>query len=182
MKLLLGITASIASYRMPNLVSMLSKRDYEIKTVVTEKSKALVAPQALAVMSRQPCHRDADEWTRESGVLHIELAKWCDAMLIAPLSANTLAKIANGFCDNLLTSTVRALGERHLILAPAMNTAMWENPLTKKHLQMVSENYNLRLIDPVAKRLADGDEGMGGLAEDETIIEHLETLRQELNR
>jgi len=177
MKILIGITSSIAAYRLPNLISQLSKQGYEVKAIVTERAKAFVAPQAVAVMSGHPCHSDADEWGNLENVLHIELTRWCDAFLIAPLTANTLAKIANGLCDNLLTSAVRALGKKPLLLAPAMNTRMWNNPLTARHLQTVSEIYNTIVIDPVEKRLADGEEGIGALAEDETIIEALNRLK-----
>ncbi|WP_456407084.1 flavoprotein [Caldithrix abyssi] len=173
MKLLIGITSSIAAYRIPNLVSALRKKDIDVKTIVTEKAKAFVAPQALAVMSQYPCYDDQAEWGNTEHVLHIELAKWCDAFLIAPLSANTLAKIYNGLCDNLLTSTVRALGNKPLILAPAMNTRMWENPITAHQLNNMKQFYNVTVIPPVPKRLADGDEGIGGLADDETIIQRV---------
>ncbi|MBN1407467.1 MAG: phosphopantothenoylcysteine decarboxylase [Calditrichaceae bacterium] len=176
MKLLIGVTSSIAAYRIPNLVSMLKKENYDIKTIVTEHAKAFVAPQALAVMSQNPCFSDSDEWTHEQHVLHIELAKWCDIYLLAPLSANTLAKIANGLCDNLLTSTVRALGGKPLIIAPAMNTAMWENPITQMHIDQCRQIYNLQVINPISKKLADGDVGIGGLADDETIISELRNL------
>ena len=177
MKILIGITSSIAAYRLPNLVSQLIKENHEVKTIVTEKAKAFVAPQALAVMSRNPCYSDADEWGNTNHVLHIELAKWCDVMLIAPLTANTLAKMANGFCDNLLTSAVRALGKKPLILAPAMNTAMWDNPITAEHLEKIKKYFNVTVIDPIYKKLADGDEGIGALAEDHTIREILESLK-----
>lgn len=177
MKLLIGITSSIAAYRLPNLISSLRKQDYEIKTMVTEHAKAFVAPQALAVMSQNPCLTDQDEWNNTEHVLHIELAKWCDLFLIAPLSANTLAKIANGFCDNLLTSAVRALGKKPLILAPAMNTAMWNNPVTAQHLKQCEQLYHLTLIPPIEKRLADGEEGIGGLAQDDTIMAVIRNLR-----
>ncbi len=178
MKILIGITSSIAAYRMPNLVSQLAKQGHEIKTIVTESAKAFVTPQALAVMSKNTCLTDADEWGNTEHVVHIELAKWCDIFLLAPLTANTLAKIANGLCDNLLTSTVRALGRKPLILAPAMNTAMWENPLSVRHIRQTAEIYDVTLISPVSKKLADGDEGVGALAEDETIIKTLETINK----
>jgi phosphopantothenoylcysteine decarboxylase len=176
MKLLIGVTSSIAAYRIPNLVSMLKKENFEVKTIVTEHAKAFVAPQALAVMSQNTCFSDKDEWTNKQNVLHIELAKWCDCYLLAPLSANTLAKIANGFCDNLLTSTVRALGDKPLLIAPAMNTAMWENPITKMHIKQCEQIYNLTVIDPISKQLADGDKGIGGLADDDTIISKIRNL------
>lgn len=176
MKILIGITSSIAAYRMPNLVSQLVKQGHEVKTIVSENAKAFVAPQALAVMSKNPCYSDTDEWGNSNHVFHIELAKWCDVFLLAPLTANTLAKIANGLCDNLLTSTVRALGRKPLLLAPAMNTAMWLNPLSARHIRQTAEIYDVTLISPVSKKLADGDEGMGGLAEDETIMTTLTKL------
>ncbi len=176
MKLLIGITSSIAAYRLPNIISMLRKKDVIVKTIVTERAKSFVAPQALAVMSQNPCLTDEDEWNYKDNVLHIELAKWCDAMLIAPLTANTLAKISNGLCDNLLTSTVRALGETPLFFAPAMNTRMWENPLTAAQLESSKKYYNITVIPPIEKRLADGDSGMGALAEDETIIKAVLSL------
>ncbi len=171
MKILIGVTSSIAAYRVPNLVSQLRKQGHEIKTMVSERATAFVAAQALAVMSGNPCYTDQDEWQNTQDVLHIQLAKWCDALLIAPLTANTLAKMTHGICDNLITSTVRALGNKPLLLAPAMNTAMWENGLTARHIRELAEFYDVTLIQPVAKRLADGDEGMGGLAADETILE-----------
>ncbi len=180
MKLLIGITSSIAAYRMPNLISALVKNNFEIRTIVSERAKALVSPQALAVMSQQPCFTDADEWTNTQHVLHIELARWAEAMLIAPLTANTLAKIAQGFCDNLLTSTVRALGDTPLLLAPAMNTRMWENKLTQHHLELCRRFYNTTIIPPIEKRLADGDTGMGGLADDVTLIAALEDIRRKI--
>ncbi len=170
MKILIGITSSIAAYRIPNLVSMLKKENHEIRCIVTELAKAFVSPQALSVMSQNPCYTDADEWQNTERVYHIELAKWCDIMTIIPLSANTIAKIANGICDNLLTSTVRALGKKPLLLAPAMNTAMWENPITESQIKQISSWYNSGVISPISKKLADGDIGMGGLAEDDTII------------
>ncbi len=171
MKILIAVTSSISAYRVPNLVSQFKKQGDDIITMLSEPAKAFVSPQALSVMSQHKCYQDSDEWSNNDDVLHIKLAKWCDVCLIAPLTANTLAKIANGICDNLITSTIRALGDTKLVLAPAMNTRMWDNKLTKHHLDLMAEYYNVTAVDPVEKILADGDEGMGGLADDEAIIE-----------
>ncbi len=173
MKILIGITSSIAAYRIPNLVSQLKKEGHEVITMMSESAKSFVAPQALSVMSQNKCYEDKDEWNNSDEVLHIKLAKWCDVCLVAPLTANTLAKFANGICDNLVSCVIRALGDTKLVLAPAMNTRMWDNRLTKIHLGLVREYYNAQVIDPVVKKLADGDEGIGGLAEDETILKTL---------
>ena len=177
MKILIGVTSSISAYRIPNLVSQLKKQNHEIITMISEAARAFVTPQSLAVMSQNPCYGDSDEWSNTQDVLHIRLAKWCDVCLIAPLTANTLAKIANGICDNLLSSTVRALGETKLVLAPAMNTRMWENKITRAHFDLAAKYYNITIVDPLKKVLADGDEGMGGLAEDLTIIEMINKLK-----
>jgi len=176
MKVLLGITSSIAAYRMPNLISQGRKQGHEFRVIVSEKALQFVAVQALSIMSQHQCYRDQDEWGNTEEVLHIELAKWCDAFLIAPLTANTLAKLANGICDNLLTSAVRAIGDKPLIIAPAMNTRMWENAFTQEHLAKLKDVYNLTVIDPVVKKLADGDEGIGALAEDETILKVIKEI------
>ena len=176
MKILIGITSSIAAYRMPNLVSSLRKLDHQIITILTEKAKAFVTPQSLAVMSQNSCYLDEDEWQNTDRVLHIELTKWCDIFLVAPLSANTLAKMAHGICDNLLTSAVRALSKKPLVIGPAMNTRMWENPLTAIHIDQLRKIYDVHLLEPVEKVLADGEKGVGGLAEDETIIQKIQTM------
>ncbi|KAL8537684.1 hypothetical protein ACS0TY_012718 [Phlomoides rotata] len=102
-------------------------------------------------------------------VFHIELRKWADIMVIAPLSANTLAKIAGGLCDNLLTCIVRAWDySKPLFIAPAMNTLMWDNPFTERHL-VVLDDLGMSLIPPVKKRLACGDYGNGAMAEPSLI-------------
>jgi len=178
MKIFLAITGSIAAYRIPNLVSQLCRQGHHVKTAVSQRATSFVAPQALAVMSGHPCLQDSDEWKNSAGVTHIDLAKWCDVCLVAPLSAHTLAKIANGLCDNLITSAIRALGNKPLILAPAMNTRMWENGLTQAHINQAAQYYNLRIIPPVEKRLADGDEGVGGLAEDESLLDAINSIPQ----
>ncbi len=178
MKIFLAITGSIAAYRTPNLVSQLRKQGHQVKTAVSRRALAFVAPQALAVMSGYPCLRDDDEWKNTAGVLHIDLAKWCDVCLIAPLSAHTLAKMAGGLCDNLITSTVRALGEKPLVLAPAMNTRMWDNKLTGLHLSQLEKYYRVTVVPPVIKVLADGDEGIGALADDEMLMAALNKLEK----
>lgn len=123
-------------------------------------------------------YTDDTEWRawREIGdpVTHIELRKWADRLLVAPLSANTLAKMANGLCDNLLTCVWRAWDfadpEKAVFVAPAMNTAMWNSPFTGKHLAALSEFPNVHVIDPVEKTLACGDTGIGAMASPRTIV------------
>lgn len=124
---------------------------------------------------------DEDEWlpyknVKKDSVLHIDLRKWADILLICPLSANTLAKIANGLSDNLVTCVVRAWDFKDpIILCPAMNTKMWENPFTKKHLDDFSAiAENLEVVYPVVKTLACGDIGAGALATITEIVSRLD--------
>lgn len=122
---------------------------------------------------------DTALWQKDDPVLHIDLREWADVLVIAPLSANTLAKAANGICDNLLTSIVRAW-EPHkpIVLAPAMNTDMWNSPFTDVHLTAIRRIFETSVAEPVEKRLACGDIGKGGLADIGDIASMVgETLR-----
>ena len=139
MKILLGITGSVAATLTPQLVTALRATGHNVQVVATKSSLYFFDPTALGVR----VWRDADEWpgkryVRDQEIPHIELRKWADVLVIAPLSANTLARIAHGQCDNLLTSVTRAWDRtKPIILAPAMNTMMWEHPATSEHLAVL---------------------------------------------
>ncbi len=136
-----------------------------IRIVATESALRFINVDQFEM----PIYDERDEWhmwqRRDDPVLHIELRKWADAMLIAPLDANTLAKIAAGICDNLLTCIVRAWDPRKtLYFAPAMNTYMWESPLTARHIQSLTGLLGYRDIPPIDKQLMCGDSGYGAMA------------------
>lgn len=176
---LIGCTGSVASVKVPILVQELMNIDdqLEIKVVTTENALHFFDHTCLQV----PVLRDADEWqawkTMKDPVLHIELRRWADLMVIAPLDANTLAKIACGMCDNLLTCTVRAWDvKRPLLFAPAMNTHMWNHPLSAKQT-MELRAFGYKEIPCIKKTLACGDTGYGAMAEVSTIVSQvIETL------
>jgi phosphopantothenoylcysteine decarboxylase len=146
---------------------------------------------------------DADEWkerwTRQSAILHIELRRWADMLVIAPLSANTLAKIVNGIADGLLLSVVRAwdtdgkvdgpgkIGRKRIVVAPAMNTAMWRQPVTARQMKVLEQDWGIaqgtaeedqqgwfEVLSPIGKPLACGDIGLGGMAEWIGIVKVIE--------
>ncbi|KAK8642435.1 hypothetical protein V6N13_011778 [Hibiscus sabdariffa] len=143
----------------------------EVKAVATKASLHFIDRASLPKDLK--LYTDEEEWSSwgkiGDSVLHIELRRWADIMVIAPLSANTLGKIAGGLCDNLLTCVVRAWDySKPIFVAPAMNTFMWSNPFTEKHLMTIDE-LGISLIPPVSKRLACGDYGNGAMAEPSLI-------------
>ncbi len=177
---LLGVTGSVAAIKTKILYEGLQER-YNVRIVATES--ALNFLETIDGFDSAMVFRDRDEWDSGRGigdaVLHIELRKWASAFLIAPMSANTLAKVSNGICDNLLTSIVRAWDHaRPLILAPAMNTLMWANPLTLKQLEACAElmGSHANIVPPIEKNLACGDVGIGAMAEPATILAHVQSL------
>jgi phosphopantothenoylcysteine decarboxylase len=141
--------------------------------------------QRLAQPGWRAVYLDQDEWAYgEVGdpVLHIELRKWADAMVIAPASANTLGKLAHGLCDNLVTCIARAWDPTlPLLVCPAMNTHMWDHPLTEVHLRTLREVCGYRILDPVSKRLACGDVGKGAMAPVGEIVAAVGVVLQELD-
>ena len=165
-KVVLGLTGSVASIKAAELVTALCEFA-EVRVVTTKAASVFVDVTALPI-ALEHVYGDEDEWRswKKIGdpVLHIELRRWADAFVVAPLSANTLAKMANGLCDNLLTCVVRAWDfSKPLVVAPAMNTAMWVSPFTAKHLDKLSE-LGVHVIQPVSKTLACGDVGVGAMA------------------
>lgn len=172
MRILLGITGSVAAILGPKLAAQLQSAGHEVRVVLTQSAHYFVQREDF------PCEvfTDADEWpgeqyARSEYVLHILLRRWADCLLIAPLSANSLAKLAHGQADNLLTCIARAWDvKRPMVLAPAMNTLMWQHPATASHLKRLNSWLaDLQVVQPVHKTLVCGDTGVGALAPLEDI-------------
>lgn len=174
---LLGASGSVAGIKVATLVQLLSVFA-DVKVVVTRAAMNFIGSrEALAAVQVLTDEDDWREWNKVGDpVLHIELRRWADVFLIAPLSANTLAKLANGLCDNLLSCVARAWDwNRPLLIAPAMNTMMWDSPFTPKHLQVL-QDMGAQVIQPIEKKLACGDIGAGALAEPESIAEAIKVV------
>ncbi len=171
-KILLGVTGSIAAYKSLLVVRLLIKEGAHVKVIQTPASRDFVTPLSLATLSKNPVRSDlfmADTWAN-----HVELGRWADVFVIAPLSCNTLAKMASGLCDNLLMATYLS-AICPVLLAPAMDEDMWRHPATRANLQKVQDFGNK--VVPVEKgELASGLFGDGRMAEPETILEHLRTV------
>lgn len=175
MNVLLGVTGSVATIVVGKLVETLKAHGHEVQIIATKSSLYFFAPDTLGVK----VWRDEDEWPGEryergQDIPHIELRRWADVLVIAPLSANTLAKLAGGLCDNLLTCVFRAWDfAKPVVIAPAMNTHMWESPFTHMHLRQLEGlgalGLKLTVVAPVKKTLACADVGMGAMAEVDAI-------------
>ncbi len=165
-KILLGITASIAAYKAILLVRLLVKEGAEVKVILTPATKEFVSPLALSALSKNDVLVDLTE--NNSWNNHVVLGRWADVMLIAPLSCNTLAKMANGLCDNLLMA-VYLSATCPVVVAPAMDEDMWHHPSTKKNIALLNE-YGNTIINVENGELASGLHGEGRMAEPEKII------------
>ena len=203
--LLLAASGSVATIKLPNIVNELSQyNDLSVRIIVTRSAEHFLAGQSeeqplldslLEVENVDGIYRDDDEWEkpwiRGGNILHIELRRWADLLVIAPLSANSLAKMTFGFADNLLLSVVRAwdtTGEiegskkKRIVVAPAMNTAMWKHPVTKKQMKILEEEWGvgekrdgwIEVLNPMEKQLACGDSGGGAMREWSDIVSVIE--------
>lgn len=175
MRLLLGVSGGIAAYKAADLVSRLRARDWEVRVVMTPSATRFVTPLTFEALTNQPVMTDALASGHASGpaaVEHIAWAKWAEVAAVAPLSANTLARLACGLADEALSTVFLALpAATPVVLAPAMNTAMWNNPITQRNVRWLEEVPRFRFVDPVVKRLACGDVGVGGLADNQEIVD-----------
>jgi phosphopantothenoylcysteine decarboxylase/phosphopantothenate--cysteine ligase len=168
-KILLGISGSIAAYKSAILVRLLKKAGADVKIVMTPASLQFVAPLTLSTLSKNQVHSELsvnDSWSN-----HVELGRWADVMLIAPLSCNTLSKMANGACDNLLMA-VYLSATCPVVVAPAMDEDMWKHPSTEKNIKTI-ESYGNKVIPVEDGELASGLSGLGRMAEPEHIIQWL---------
>ncbi|KAH7914257.1 flavoprotein [Hygrophoropsis aurantiaca] len=172
---LLITTGSVASIKAPLIVSeLLQYQNVKVEVVASKSSLAFFKVEDIESLGVR-VWTDEDEWTGSfeigNPILHIELRRWADLVLVAPCSANTLSKLAHGLCDNLPTSLLRALAPTTpTYVFPAMNTLMYEHPLTAEHLRVVREVVKYEVVGPIGKALACGDIGMGAMTEWKNIV------------
>lgn len=173
---LIGISGGIAAYKVCEVVSSLAKRGIEVRVILTKSAAEFVTPLTFATLSRQPAYTDADFWQPSNGrPLHIEFAEWADIFLLAPVTANTLAKLAYGLADNLITNTILA-STCPILFAPAMNTTMWLQPTVQENWRKLLQDNRYTAIAPTDGLLACDAVGTGRMAEPETILEYLESF------
>lgn len=169
--IVLGVTGSIAAYKIANLASMLVKLHATVHVIMTKNACNFITPTTFETLTGNKCLVDTFDRNFEFQVEHVALAKRADLFLIAPATANVIGKLANGICDDMLTTTVFATKAPRLI-APAMNTAMWENPILQDNLERL-RHYGYITIEPASGRLACGDTGSGKMPSEDVLLEHI---------
>ena len=168
--ILLAVTGSISAYKTADLTSQLTKLGHQVKVLMTPAATAFITPLTLQVLSKQAVLVEVMTEDDPKQIQHIDLGKEADLFLVAPASANTIAKLAHGFADNIVTSTALALpSEVKKFLAPAMNTKMLNHPATQNNIETL-KSYGYQIIPPREALLACGDQGSGALASIETIL------------
>lgn len=167
----LAVTGSISAYKAADITSQLTKLGLEVKVLMTSAAQKFITPLTLQVLSKHPVGLDVLLEDDPKRIEHIDIGKETDLFLVAPASANTIAKLAMGLADNMVTSTALALPTTtKKILAPAMNTKMLEHPATQRNLDIL-KSYGYQIIQPREATLACGDQGTGALATVDTIIQ-----------
>ena len=170
--IVLGVTGSIAAYKIASLASMLVKQHANVHVIMTQNATNFINPITFETLTGHKCLVDTFDRNFEFQVEHVSLAKQADLMLIAPASANVIGKMAHGIADDMLTTTVLAC-KAPIYVSPAMNTNMYENPIVQDNLRIL-EKYGMKVIDPASGYLACGDTGAGKMPEPETLFAYIE--------
>lgn len=168
---LLGVTGSIAAYKIANLASMLVKMHCDVHVIMTQNATNFIHPITFETLTNNRCIVDTFDRNFQYNVEHVSLAKKADVVLVAPASANVIAKLAHGLADDMLTTTVLACTCKKIV-SPTMNTQMYNNPITQDNIQTL-RNYDFEVIDPASGFLACRDIGAGKMPEPEVLLDYI---------
>lgn len=171
--IVLGVTGSIAAYKAADIANRLTKDGYSVHVIMTKSGQEIITPLTLQTLTKNKVYTDMFEPYNPAKVEHISLAQQADLFLVAPASANFIAKAATGIADDMLTTVFLAYTGKPVLIAPAMNTAMYENPITQRNMNILRE-LGFGFIEPREARLACGDTGKGALADVEEIVRRAE--------
>jgi phosphopantothenoylcysteine synthetase/decarboxylase len=174
--ILIGITGGIAAYKIADLTSALVKKNHAVQIIMTENAKRFITPLTMATLSKRSVMDDAAEWIPDGHIKHIELSKWSEMFVIAPATATTIAKMAYGIADNLLTATYLALNKsgKKVVIFPAMNTNMWESAQNHANINLIHKRPFNKIVQPAEGMLACGDVGKGKLPTIDSMIHEIE--------
>lgn len=173
-RILLGISGGIAAYKSAELVRLLIKQGYDVRVVMTQAATHFISPLMFQALSAHPVHTQLLDVAEENAMGHINLARWADLLLIAPATANCLAKFSHGLADDLLSTLYLAV-ECPVYMVPAMNQAMWHKPVTQENIKRLTQ-YGVTFIGPDEGVQACGDVGAGRMTEPQAIVRSLDAL------
>ena len=174
--IVLGVTGGVAAYKAVDLASRLTGAGDAVRTVMTASACELIRPRSFEAVTSQAVYSELWSASQSHQIEHIHLVDWADVVVVAPATANILGKMAQGIADDLLSTLLCVCWQKPVLLAPAMNTRMWNNPAVQRNVSLLQET-GFNFIGPEAGRLACGDEGPGRLAEVDTIIKAIEALK-----
>ncbi len=175
LKILLGVSGGIAAYKAVALASKLTGAGSTVKTVTTASACELIRPKSFEAVTGQQVYTNLWNGPEEYEIGHVSLAEWAEIIVLAPATANIIGKIANGICDDLLSTMLCAGWNKKTLIAPAMNNNMWENPAVQQNIQKLKEG-GAELVGPATGRLACGTEAIGRMAEPEDIVKAIKSL------
>ena len=173
-RVLLGISGGIAAYKSAELVRLLVKQDYDVRVVMTQAATQFITPLTFQALSGHPVHTHLLDESQENAMGHINLARWAEMFLIAPASANCIAKFSHGLADDLLSTLYLAV-ECPVYIAPAMNQAMWHKAVTQENIKRLTQ-HGVSSIGPEAGSQACGETGLGRMTEPEAILQYFNTV------
>lgn len=168
---ILGVTGGIAAYKSAALASLLVKAGADVQVIMTEHAQEFIAPITFEALTGHRCLTDTFDRNHEYSTEHVELGKRADAVIVAPATANVIAKLAHGIADDMLTTTILAC-RCPKIIAPAMNTRMYENPVTQDNMELLRK-YGMEVVEAASGRLACGDIGAGKMPEPEALFQYV---------
>jgi phosphopantothenoylcysteine decarboxylase/phosphopantothenate--cysteine ligase len=181
LNILLGVSGGVAAYKAVDLASRLTAGGAKVNTIMTENACRLIGPKSFEAVTNSAVYTTLWNTTQEYKISHINLADWADIVVVTPATANIIGKIANGICDDLLSTTLCACWAKPTLLAPAMNNNMWTNAAVQRNIKTV-KGMGFKLIGPEKGRLACGTEGIGRMSEPQDILEAIEKIASEIKR
>ena len=181
--ILLGVSGGVAAYKAVDLASKLTGASAKVNTIMTENACQLICPKSFEAVTGQPVYTNMWQADEQFKIGHVSIADWADIVVVAPATANIIGKIANGICDDLLSTTLCVcwplIKSGAALLAPAMNSNMWDNPAVQRNIEIVT-NMGFHLIGPEEGRLACGTEGIGRMSEPQDILKAIEEIASKI--
>jgi phosphopantothenoylcysteine synthetase/decarboxylase len=185
LNILLGVTGGVAAYKAVDLASKLTAAEAKVQTIMTENACRFIGPVSFEAVTCSAVHTSMWNSPEDYKISHIALADWSDIIVVAPASANIIGKIANGICDDLLSTVICAcwplIKSGTALLAPAMNNKMWENTAVQENIEILKK-MGFQLTGPVEGRLACGTKGLGRMSEPQEILEAVEKIASKISK